>query len=261
MIYINKTEMDDLTLRALSQTQIACITAGPHLSVCEDYSHLEESLCERGFAVIREHSGMSDCQSNLPSWALARLGEPMLQADRDGQPILEISIEAIADSRQLIHSNLAQALHTDAGYARRSPSYIVLRCIEPATSGGETLVTSLSSLKAAMRGRLGATYEELLRSVLVEYKRASGTQTIALCGGNLGRPVIKYSPFAQSFGFLNKHHWEVFQEFTHLIYSVEVLRAFRLPSRHSVIIDNSAVLHGRTAFHGLRRLARRWFAG
>ncbi|HCF0007577.1 TPA: TauD/TfdA family dioxygenase [Pseudomonas aeruginosa] len=203
----------------------------------------------------RRQAGTSRAQG------VVRPRRPRPRADADG--IVPIS-NARYVSGYLGSTPLEHKLHTDGAFLDTPEQLCSLQCVRNAREGGETLLASAGLAFERLRRRMPTKHLGLLRgdALTIVRKHQSSTQPVfRLNGEALG---IK---FRQNDGAAEVvEHPVAVEAFAELVAALEdpacQLR-IKLEPGEILVLDNTAVLHGRTAFcaNELREMRRLNFDG
>ena len=227
-------------LARLSESLLACVQEliyEPCISLTR--MEVQDEICARGFAVLRRPAD-SEFDSVLASL---------------GSVIHEEAICSNGAGDALLSSTDALTPHTD----HHAAHYIVWRCLEPAETGGDSvLVDGLALLKAMCPEHQSS----LERVVLAEHS--------IFCGDNeehpmvsidsAGRTQIYYSYWLGTDRLAGKER-AAFEAFARALHVVPQKR-IKLTSGDVLVVDNHRMLHGRTSIKGTRTrlLNRYWLA-
>lgn len=226
----------------------------------QEQSAIIRTLNEFGFLLLRSEHG-EDRQELLALKELFGRAAPHPRADADG--IVPIS-NARYVSGYLGSTPLEHKLHTDGAFLDIPEQLCSLQCVRNAREGGETLLASAGLAFERLRRRMPTKHLGLLRgdALTIVRKHQSSTQPVfRLNGEALG---IK---FRQNDGAAEVvEHPVAVEAFAELVAALEdpacQLR-IKLEPGEILVLDNTAVLHGRTAFcaNELREMRRLNFDG
>ncbi|HCK4362555.1 TPA: TauD/TfdA family dioxygenase [Pseudomonas aeruginosa] len=226
----------------------------------QEQSAIIRTLNEFGFLLLRSEHG-EDRQELLALKELFGRAAPHPRADADG--IVPIS-NARYVSGYLGSTPLEHKLHTDGAFLDTPEQLCSLQCVRNAREGGETLLASAGLAFERLRRRMPTKHLGLLRgdALTIVRKHQSSTQPVfRLNGEALG---IK---FRQNDGAAEVvEHPVAVEAFAELVAALEdpacQLR-IKLEPGEILVLDNTAVLHGRTAFcaNELREMRRLNFDG
>jgi gamma-butyrobetaine dioxygenase len=178
-------------------------------------------------------------------------------------------VRAEVNPSNLAFTNLALQAHTDNPYRDPVPGLQILACLENDVAGGESIV--VDGFEAAERLKVeNAEQFRLLarhparfayagaRGVRLEAKRPIielGPDGELLCvrfNSRSAAPLVDV-PYAELEGY-----YRAYRRFSELIDDSRLQLRFRLEPGELFIVDNTRVLHARTAFSGG---GRRWLQG
>jgi gamma-butyrobetaine dioxygenase len=178
-------------------------------------------------------------------------------------------VKAEVSPTNLAYTNLGLQAHTDNPYRDPVPTLQLLVCLENSVAGGESIV--VDGFHAAMRLKeQDAESFRLLTGYCARFEYA-GSQGVRLAAR---RPVIELSPDGEliAIRFNNRsagpltdvayEHMEAYyralHRFARIIEDPALAVKFRLRPGELFIVDNTRVLHARTAFAGS---GSRWLQG
>ena len=169
----------------------------------------------------------------------------------------------------LAYTNLGLQAHTDNPYRDPVPTIQILYCLENSASGGDSTV--VDGFNAAIRLKEeNPDYFNLLSKYCArfEYSGAKGTHLKSR------RPMIELSPDGEliAIRFNNRSaapitdvpyedmesYYKAYRAFSNIINDPQLTVNFKLNPGECFIVDNTRVLHARTAYSGA---GTRWLQG
>jgi len=169
----------------------------------------------------------------------------------------------------LAYTNLGLQAHTDNPYRDPVPTIQILYCLENSASGGDSTV--VDGFNAAIRLKdENPDYFNLLSKYCArfEYNGDKGTHLQSR------RPIIELSPDGKliAIRFNNRsaapitdvpyddmaNYYKAYRTFSDIINDPQLTVNFKLNSGECFIVDNTRVLHARTAYSGA---GTRWLQG
>ena len=169
----------------------------------------------------------------------------------------------------LAYTNLGLQVHTDNPYRDPVPTIQILYCLENSASGGDSTV--VDGFNAAIRLKEeNPDYFNLLSKYCArfEYSGAKGTHLKSR------RPMIELSPDGEliAIRFNNRSaapitdvpyedmesYYKAYRAFSNIINDPQLTVNFKLNPGECFIVDNTRVLHARTAYSGA---GTRWLQG
>lgn len=171
------------------------------------------------------------------------------------------TIEAVQKPTHYFNSSFSQPLHTDEGHAVVYPRYVLLHCIKQAETGGDNIVVQLMPLYSQLVGRFGHNVDLLFDSKALKIHAKSGIieKPILLNLGTRGVGVT-FSPNLHTMT-CSREVFQMYDFIARYVHSRKNQIRFKLKRNQFLILDNTAVFHGRTAFPRMseRILHRYWF--
>jgi len=169
----------------------------------------------------------------------------------------------------LAYTNLGLQAHTDNPYRNPVPTIQILHCIKNSTKGGDTKV--IDGFKAALRlKKENKKYFDLLSKYRsqFEFKEKNNVHLKSRF------PMISLSTDGELIGiyFNNRSigpitdvpysfmldYYKAYRKFSNIIDDPKMAIKFKLKPGQCFIVDNSRVLHARTAYYGS---GNRWLQG
>ena len=169
----------------------------------------------------------------------------------------------------LAYTNLGLQAHTDNPYRNPVPTIQILHCIKNSTKGGDTKV--IDGFKAALRlKKENKKYFDLLSKYRpqFEFKEKENVHLKSRF------PMISLSPDGELIGiyFNNRSigpitdvpysrmldYYKAYRKFSNIIDDPKMAIKFKLKPGECFIVDNTRVLHARTAYYGQ---GSRWLQG
>ena len=173
------------------------------------------------------------------------------------------------NATNLAYTNLGLQAHTDNPYRDPVPTIQILYCLENSASGGDSTV--VDGFNAAIRLKEeNPDYFNLLSKYCArfEYSGAKGTHLKSR------RPMIELSPDGEliAIRFNNRSaapitdvpyedmesYYKAYRAFSNIINDPQLKVNFKLNPGECFIVDNTRVLHARTAYSGA---GTRWLQG
>ena len=173
------------------------------------------------------------------------------------------------NATNLAYTNLGLQAHTDNPYRDPVPTIQILYCLENSASGGDSTV--VDGFNAAIRLKEeNPDYFNLLSKYCArfEYSGAKGTHLKSR------RPMIELSPDGEliAIRFNNRSaapitdvpykdmesYYKAYRAFSDIINDPQLTVSFKLNPGECFIVDNTRVLHARTAYSGA---GTRWLQG
>ena len=173
------------------------------------------------------------------------------------------------NATNLAYTNLGLQAHTDNPYRDPVPTIQILYCLENSASGGDSTV--VDGFNAAIRLKEeNPDYFNLLSKYCArfEYSGAKGTHLKSR------RPMIELSPDGEliAIRFNNRSaapitdvpyedmesYYKAYRAFSNIINDPQLTVNFKLNPGECFIVDNTRVLHARTAYSGA---GTRWLQG
>jgi gamma-butyrobetaine dioxygenase len=178
-------------------------------------------------------------------------------------------VRAEVNPTNLAYTNLGLQAHTDNPYRDPVPTLQILHCLENGVEGGASIVVDGFEAAARLQQASPAGFALLAgRCARFEY---AGSRGVAL---RSKRPMIELGPDGELIAvrFNNRSaaaftdipyddmpaYYDAYRRFASLIESPELAVSFRLDPGDLFIVDNTRVLHARTAFSGS---GTRWLQG
>ena len=169
----------------------------------------------------------------------------------------------------LAYTNLGLQAHTDNPYRDPAPTIQILYCIENSASGGDSKV--VDGFKAAiLLKEENPKYFDLLTKYCARFEYNEDGKTHL----QSRRPMIELSPDSEiiTIRFNNRstapitdvpyidmeNYYKAYRKFSEIINDPSMSINFKLEPGESFIVDNTRVLHSRTAYSGS---GNRWFQG
>ena len=173
------------------------------------------------------------------------------------------------NSVNLAYTNLGLQAHTDNPYRDPVPTMQILYCLENSASGGDSKV--VDGFKAAiLLKEKNQEYFDLLTKYCARFEYNGDGKTYL----QSRRPMIELSPDGEiiAIRFNNRsaapitdvpysdmeNYYNAYREFSEIINSPSIAVNFKLKPGESFIVDNTRVLHSRTAYSGS---GNRWLQG
>jgi len=178
-------------------------------------------------------------------------------------------VRAEVDPVNLAYSSLGLQAHTDNPYRDPVPTLQLLACLESSAEGGNSLVVDGFRACAQLRRESPEAFGLLAgHCARFEYAGAAGVRLTAR------RPMIELAPDGELIAvrFNNRSaaplldvpyeamagYYRAYRRFAEIIERPELAVSFKLAPGELFLVDNTRVLHSRTAFTGT---GRRWLQG
>jgi len=173
------------------------------------------------------------------------------------------------DAINLAYTNLGLQAHTDNPYRDPVPTIQILYCLENSVSGGDTTVVDGFNAAIHLKDK-NFNYFDLLTKYCArfEYK---GNKDVHL---KSRKPMIELSPDGEliAIRFNNRssapitdvpyndmeNYYKAYRSFSDIINDPSLAVKFKLKPGECFIVDNTRVLHARTAYSGT---GKRWLQG
>lgn len=178
-------------------------------------------------------------------------------------------VRAEVNPSNLAYTNLGLQAHTDNPYRDPVPTLQLLMCLENSVEGGQSVVVDGFRAAQRLRQEDAAGFALLARHCArFEYAGSAGVRLRSR------RPVIELAPDGELIAvrFNNRSaappvdvpydcmtgYYRALRRFAEIIEDPALRVSFRLSPGELFIVDNTRVLHARTAFSGS---GRRWLQG
>lgn len=169
----------------------------------------------------------------------------------------------------LAYTGLGLQAHTDNPYRDPVPTMQILSCIENTTDSGESIVVDGFQVAAILQQE-DAAHFDLLTQYNARFRYAGSADTDL----SSKRPMIELGPDGEllAIRFNNRsaapftdipfdvmpQYYQAYRHFTEIIERPENRVSFKLQAGELFIVDNTRVMHSRTAFSGS---GTRWLRG
>lgn len=223
-------------------------------------SEFRKAFASQGFALIKGYFKPGETHARLPSWLdHGDIGDLMAQNNR-GDQSLEIKPRD-GEHRELIYTVKGQPAHCDSAYHETMPDIVMLGCSKAASFGGLSIIIDIRSLLSDhhmeyLKERLRA-HQQI--DVIYSRQKIRVEKPFVKMNPNTERAEFAFTPFALSAIFKSKEDANLYDSIIQNSNSPAYSRYFLLEDSDFVILDNTSMLHGRTAFAGERNLSRFWF--
>ena len=155
-------------------------------------------------------------------------------------------------------TNRVHPLHTDGAYDATPPPLLALQCVVAASTGGESVAVSSQGLVDHIAAVDPDAYRALAQPAAMTVERADQRDTKPVVGDVDGTPLVVW----------RDDHTSTYAEDADTVRAVALVREylsdpanvlrFLLQPNQIMLLDNWAILHGRTAFEeGDERLLHR----
>jgi gamma-butyrobetaine dioxygenase len=178
-------------------------------------------------------------------------------------------VRAEVDPSNLAYTNLGLQAHTDNPYRDPVPTLQILACLENTVEGGLSIVVDGFAAARRLMAQSPAGFDLLAgHAARFEYAGSAGVRLAAK------RPVIELGPDGELIAvrFNNRSaaplldvpyddvpaYYDALRRFAGIIEDPAMAVTFRLRPGELFIVDNTRVLHARTAFSGS---GKRWLQG
>ncbi|MBC8304462.1 MAG: TauD/TfdA family dioxygenase, partial [Pelagibacterales bacterium] len=178
-------------------------------------------------------------------------------------------VKSKTNAVNLAYTNLGLQAHTDNPYRNPVPTIQILHCIKNSTKGGDTKV--VDGFRAALRlEKENKKYFDLLSKYCSQFE-FKGKKNIHL---KSRFPMIALSPDREltAIHFNNRSigpitdvpyhdmsdYYKAYRKFSKIIDNPQMAISFKLKPGECFIVDNTRVLHARTAYSGT---GSRWLQG
>ena len=178
-------------------------------------------------------------------------------------------VKSKTNAVNLAYTNLGLQAHTDNPYRNPVPTIQILHCIKNSTKGGDTKV--VDGFRAALRlKKENKKYFDLLSKYCSQFE-FKGKKNIHL---KSRFPMIALSPDREltAIHFNNRSigpitdvpyhdmldYYKAYRKFSKIIDNPQMAISFKLKPGECFIVDNTRVLHARTAYSGT---GSRWLQG
>lgn len=177
-----------------------------------------------------------------------------------GGDVVEVLVEARKNSSVYFENDLHQPVHNDNAYTDFSPKYVALYCLKRALQGGESLIVEAQTIFSYVKNIFGDRAIELFASDAIQFiHKGLSVRKPLFYHFDVNQIGICFTPFAQAIVGKTKFHEEAFIKIVEIANDPVNQKVLLLEEGDMLVIDNRKVLHGRTGFHGERRLMRYWF--
>ena len=178
-------------------------------------------------------------------------------------------VRSEVDAINLAYTNLGLQAHTDNPYRDPVPTIQILYCLENSASGGDSTVVDGFNAAIHLKNK-NPNYFDLLTKYCArfEYRGDKGTHLQSR------RPMIELSPDGEliAIRFNNRsaapitdvpykdmaNYYKAYRAFSDIINDPTLAVNFKLHPGECFIVDNTRVLHARTAYSGA---GTRWLQG
>ena len=178
-------------------------------------------------------------------------------------------VRSEVDAINLAYTNLGLQAHTDNPYRDPAPTIQILYCLENSVSGGDTTVVDGFNAAKHLKDK-NLNYFDLLTKYCArfEYKGNKGVHLKSR------KPMIELSPDGEltAVRFNNRssapitdvpyedmeNYYKAYRAFSDIINDPSLAVNFKLKPGECFIVDNTRILHARTAYSGA---GKRWLQG
>lgn len=172
-------------------------------------------------------------------------------SDRDGGSVWSVTARAASGTFSMTAA--VAPLHTDAQYRNDPEQAFVLSCVRPAAQGGDTILLRVADLVETLTSRSDwAELEAVLTAPVWRWRTpkvfggpSMNAPTTVLSRRMDGSPIMRWR--VDNLVKDERYTWAA-QVVAHVAETHPARAQVRLEAGHVLVCDNSAVLHGRTAF-------------
>lgn len=220
-------------------------------------SEIIQQIHQNGFALINLKS-INFSIEDLAYWQENILGP--LMNNKNPQNLPYCKVEAVNNSPYFVHSSKSQPLHTDEGYTTNYPKYVSLYCTHQSDMGGDSVLFDFHSFYPELQARFQDILMDLADPGAIIIEGIGGMKSKPLLLFDNGIPGISYCVTLKSMS-CSQNVFSAFDYITNFIHNPHNQIRFKLAEKQLLIIDNTRMLHGRTAFEegNDRLLYRFWF--
>lgn len=224
------------------------------------HDELIKIIDKYGFVVIDLNSISNLNLENLAYWQEKFLGK--IFCEKNPKKLTYCKVSAMPNSKYFVGSSFSQPLHTDEGYTHSYPKYISLYCEKQATLGGISTLVDFLQIYPKLKLKFKNTLHELEKEDAVVVNSIIGLEKkpVLFFDKKTGTPGISYCATLKEM-YCNEQTFKIFDYITNFIHNPKNQIRFQLNENQLLIINNSRMLHGRTAFddNEPRTLYRFWF--
>jgi alpha-ketoglutarate-dependent taurine dioxygenase len=212
-------------------------------------SDLENMLCafnRYGF-VILACDDITDSREDLLALKL-HLGNaaPHMRADTDGI----VQINAFSEKQGFLGSSAERHLpHTDGAFSDNPELITALQCITPATQGGVSQLASAQAAYTYLATSFPERVHELSRPDALTIRRGTQTSTQPVFLHNNRYLRIRFRmPDGAAKITPHPEVYDLFNELSCFLTKPENILELELEKGQVLIVDNTALVHGRTSY-------------
>jgi alpha-ketoglutarate-dependent taurine dioxygenase len=213
----------------------------------DDRHELLRAFNRYGFAILDCHDRTDSRADLLALKGLLGKAAPHPRADEDG-------IVAINPKKKVagfIGSSADEHLvHTDGSFSNTPERIVTLQCVTPARSGGLSLVASAQAAYDHLANHFPERLHQLGRADALTITRTtqSSTQPVFIPRGG-DRHALKFRmPDGVAQAAPHPEVRELFAALCRFFSAPENVLSFKLEAGQVLIVDNTALVHGRTPF-------------
>ena len=220
-------------------------------------AELLETVSRHGFAVWK--SGRPAAVRKHVAAVGRELGR-VVGHDRSGSDGLILISSMAEDSIYIGQLPKAHLPHTDGCFLERPPEVMILGCESAASSGGESVLLSAKGIYHALQRDAPWALPLLTQPSCLSFVRGERAAEHAVFSRR-GSTSSRLGVVFRSDGVAQASSQPVelaYQAMRELVLSPELQIRFRLEPGDLLIVDNTAMLHGRTAFEDGSQKRRLW---
>lgn len=229
----------------------------------EDIEGLFTRLDEYGAAVIHCLERMGAQEATEDFLKIKQLFGQAVWHKRSGSDgISVVSNELAYDPLFLATTTSEHPLHTDGPFLKSPPAVVAMQCVKRPAIGGQSVLLSSAALFEHLQKECGDAVLHLFSNDAFGCQRGDEVSIQPICKLVNGRVRMRYRYDDVVSIVLNPHAREIFFDcIVPFVRNPLNATSFNLEIGEILVLDNYAVLHGRTAFTGIRRLNRLWLMG
>ena len=215
---------------------------------------------EFGF-VILEHEPSATPKNNLLKLS-DYFGKIIHHEHSNSQGIVPIS--PVDNYPEYVNTTTADlSLHTDGAFTIIPPKVIAIQCEIAAKSGGLTKLIDSKLVYEHLKRTNPVELLTLFNSDAITVKRDKKKATKPIFEEHYDRLILRFRADNAAHIFVQSKSFAAFKLFENFVNNIDNQIIFKLAENQILIIDNTRILHGRTAFckQDTRLLNRLWFDG
>lgn len=222
---------------------------------------IKDEITTKGFILLDLNQLHSFSLEELTSWQENILGG--ILKDKNPKKLPYCKVEAIPDSKYFVGSSLSQPLHTDEGYTNSYPQYASLLCENSSQSGGISTLLDFFQFSPKLILKFNNRLKELASPLAVTVNSIARVETkpLLLPSEDPQKLRVSYCATLKEME-CSETVFTIFDYITRYIHDPKNQIRLKLKEKQLLIMDNSRILHGRTAFNlnDNRLLYRFWFS-